>query len=179
MIIYPADTIKYASKVKWYFCHREQKCSREAACVLIVTTTWWEISILEDESVLCRLLQCRCRWPCVWIWRGGPKFMWRGTGADTHHYSEAPGSRMNIAHSPHPASPTDVVLAHQREGLPCFPSLIDSAGSPSIKSDRLSTSLNSAKQLLRNQRVRLNPRDKEQDLHLISHESANTKEPFP
>lgn len=89
----------------------------------------------------------RCRRPCVWIWQGGPKFMWRGTGVDTHHYSEAPGSRMNITHSSHPASTTDGLLACQREGLPCFPSLIDSGGSPSIKSDRLSTPLNPAQQL--------------------------------
>lgn len=73
--------------------------------------------------------------------------MWRGTGVDTHHYSEAPGSRMNITHSPHPASPTDGLLACQKEGLPCFSSLIDSAGSPSIKSDRLSTPLNPGLQL--------------------------------
>ncbi len=75
--------------------------------------------------------------------------MWRSTGVDTHHYSEAPGSRMNITYSPHPASPTDGLLVYQREGLPCFPSLIDSGGSPSIKSDRLSTPLNSAQQLFR------------------------------
>lgn len=68
--------------------------------------------------------------------------MWRGTRVDTHHYSEAQDSRMNITHSPHPASPTDGLLACQREGLSCFPSLIDSGGSPSIKSDRLSTPLN-------------------------------------
>ena len=89
----------------------------------------------------------RCRRPCVWIWQGGPKFMWRGTGVDTHHYSEAPGSRMNITHSPRPASPTDGLLARRREGLSCFPSLIDSGGSPSIKSDRLSTPLNPAQRL--------------------------------
>lgn len=88
-----------------------------------------------------------CRRPCVWIWQGGPKFMWRGTGVDTHHYSEAPGSRMNITHSPHPASPTDGLVACWREGLSCFPSLIDSGGSPSIKSDRLSPPLNPAQQL--------------------------------
>lgn len=78
-----------------------------------------------------------CRRPCVWIWQGGPKFMWCGIGVDTHHYSEAPGSRMNITHSPHTASPTDGLLACQIEGLSCFPSLIDSTGSPSIKSDFL------------------------------------------
>lgn len=63
--------------------------------------------------------------------------MWCGIGVDTHHYSEAPGSRMNITHSRHTASRTDGLLACQREGLSCFPSLIDSRGSPSIKSDFL------------------------------------------
>lgn len=71
--------------------------------------------------------------------------MWRGTGVDTRHYSEASGSRMNVAHSPHPVSPTDGLLACQTEGLPWFPSLIDSGGSPSIISDRLSTPLNSVR----------------------------------
>lgn len=90
-----------------------------------------------------------CRRPCVCIWQGGPKFMWRGTGVDTHHYSKAPGSRMNITHSPHPASLTDGLLACQREGLSCFSSLIGSGGSPSIKSDRLSTPVNPAHEQFR------------------------------
>lgn len=67
--------------------------------------------------------------------------MWRGTRVDTHHYSKAPGSLMNIAHSPSSCLPlTDGLPACQGAGLSCFPSLICSGGSPSIKSDRLSTS---------------------------------------
>lgn len=148
----------------------------------------------------------RCRRPCVWIWQGGPKFMWRGTGVDTHHYSEAPGSRMNITHSPHPASPTDGLLAFRREGLSCFPSLIDSGGSPSIKSDSLSTPLNPAQRLFAKAGESPRPEKRahrrllymnvkrhiigykhslttgrSRALHLISHksQSANTMEPFP
>lgn len=41
------------------------------------------------------------------------------------------------------------LLVCQREGLSCFSSLIDSGGSPSIKSERLSTSVNPALQLFR------------------------------
>lgn len=70
--------------------------------------------------------------------------MRRGTGVDTHHYSEAPGSRMSITHIPLP--PTDGLRTCQKGGLSCFPSLIDSGGSPSIKSDRLSAPLNPAPQ---------------------------------
>lgn len=102
----------------------------------------------------------RCCRACVWIWQGGPKFMWRGTGVDTHHYSKALGSRMNITHSPHPASPTDGLLACQREGLSCFPSLIDPGGSPSIKSDRLSTPLNQHSSYLGKQEGHPNLRNK-------------------
>lgn len=93
--------------------------------------------------------------------------MWRGTGVDTHHYSEAPGLRMNITHSPHPASTNGLLLACQREGLPCFPSLIDSGGSPSIKSDRLSTPLNPAQQLFR--KAQKSPRPKKLTHHRLFH----------
>lgn len=99
---------------------------------------WWVYS-LQTPPV-------HCHRPFVWIWQGVPEFMWRGTRVVTHHYSEAPGSRMNITQSPHPVSPTDGLLACQTEGLPWFPSLIDSGGSPSIISERLSTPLNPARE---------------------------------
>lgn len=38
---------------------------------------------------------CRRRL-CVWTWQGSPEFIWCGTWVDTLHYSEAPGSCMNI-----------------------------------------------------------------------------------
>lgn len=132
--------------------------------------------------------------------------MWRGTRVDTHYYSKAPGSLMNITCSSHPASLTDGPLAGQREGLSCFPSLIDFGGSPSIKCDRLSTSVNRAQQLFRKTGGSLAPErlsasrphhmnserhiigfehilttERSYRLHLISHsksKTANTRTPL-
>lgn len=145
-IIYPPDRIKAKAckqKDKYYLNHRVKMFSWHSMwpnCdTHVITNKHFGCSVYSLQTS-----PVHCRRPCVWIWWGGPKFMWRGTGLDTHHYSEAPGSRMNITHSPHPVSPTDGLLACQTEGLPWFPSLIDSGGSPSIISDRLSTPLNSA-----------------------------------
>lgn len=65
-----------------------------------------------DESFLCLLSPACRRRPRVWTWQGGPEFIWCGTRVDTLHYSEVPGSRMNIT------QPSSCLPLWRSPGLP-------------------------------------------------------------